>query len=469
WDEYIEGLSYTLNISDPKALPAEIGFSFSKAFEFRYRNEATSADLELKGLKNSTEQFESFEEMKMVSWFKKSPLSEYMSEHWKDDDFFGYQLLNGVNPYVIQRCLKMPSNFPVTEEMVKPFLANGSSLTAEITKGNIFITDYKIMEGLPTRVIDGKPVAVTAALYLLYLNPEKKLRPIAIQLGQQPSEETPIFLPTDLETDWLLAKIYVRNVDALYHQLISHLQNTHLLAEVFTMATLRNLPKIHPLNKLLIQFYNAIIQSVLVWMSHQTGGNQADEAEQADWGTRRVIQTVGTGRQDSFHRLTMTEYKLEVTTGDRQNAGTWDHIFITLFGTEGQSERTELDNFGIDFTTGTFDYYSWVPNGSILLRKPPPTTKGQSSMKTILETLPDVDLTVRIAAMVWLLNHKYTDMILMGSYPEERFHEPAPKQMMKEFQAELSDLSEAISTRNLQLEIPYRYLNPTEIENSVAN
>lgn len=49
----------------------------------------------------------------------------------------------------------------------------------------------------------------------------------------------------------------------------------------------------------------------------------------------------------------MAEYNLEVTTGDMQYAGTWDHIYVTLFGTEGQSERTELDNFGPDFTTGT--------------------------------------------------------------------------------------------------------------------
>ncbi|TNN25469.1 Hydroperoxide isomerase ALOXE3 [Liparis tanakae] len=54
----------------------------------------------------------------------------------------------------------------------------------------------------------------------------------------------------------------------------------------------------------------------------------------------------------------MVGYKLEVTTGDLKSAGTWDHIYVTLFGTEGQSERTELDNFGIDFSTGTvFNVY----------------------------------------------------------------------------------------------------------------
>lgn len=58
--------------------------------------------------------------------------TEYVSEHWKDDDFFGYQLLNGVNPFVIQRCSKLPSNFPVTEDMVRPFLTSGKCLAAEM-------------------------------------------------------------------------------------------------------------------------------------------------------------------------------------------------------------------------------------------------------------------------------------------------------------------------------------------------
>jgi len=38
--------------------------------------------------------------------------------------------------------------------------------------------------------------------------------------------------------------------------------------------------------------------------------------------------------------------------------------------------------------------------------------------------------------------------------------------MVKDFQAELSSLSVAITMRNLKLELPFNYLNPKEIENS---
>lgn len=48
----------------------------------------------------------------------------------------------------------------------------------------------------------------------------------------------------------------------------------------------------------------------------------------------------------------MAEYRVEVASGNLKKAGTWDHIFVTLFGSEGQSERTEFNNWGLDFMTG---------------------------------------------------------------------------------------------------------------------
>lgn len=58
--------------------------------------------------------------------------TEYVAEHWKEDDFFGYQFLNRLNPNRITKCTVLPKNFPVTEEMVQPFLKKGSSLKKEM-------------------------------------------------------------------------------------------------------------------------------------------------------------------------------------------------------------------------------------------------------------------------------------------------------------------------------------------------
>lgn len=56
----------------------------------------------------------------------------------------------------------------------------------------------------------------------------------------------------------------------------------------------------------------------------------------------------------------------------------------------------------------------------------------------------------------------------LGTYPKQRFDEPAALQFIKDFQAELSSLSVAITNRNSELELPYTYLNPKVIENSIS-
>ena len=58
--------------------------------------------------------------------------------------------------------------------------------------------------------------------------------------------------------------------------------------------------------------------------------------------------------------------------------------------------------------------------------------------------------------------------VVLGSYPEERFGEPAAKQIIENFQKELSSIEERIIERNATLHVPYCYLKPSEIENSVS-
>ena len=51
---------------------------------------------------------------------------------WQYDVEFGRQMLNGVNPYIIEKCTKLPANFPVTHELVGPFLTRGLTLEQEM-------------------------------------------------------------------------------------------------------------------------------------------------------------------------------------------------------------------------------------------------------------------------------------------------------------------------------------------------
>ncbi|XP_077367216.1 polyunsaturated fatty acid lipoxygenase ALOX8-like [Festucalex cinctus] len=522
WDEYAEGMAYVLSIKDVSSLPPEAHFSFSKALEFEYRIKFATDELTETGILHTTARWENFEDMKNVSWFTKSSLAETVSQLWKNDDFFAYQFLNGVNPYVIRRCSKLPSNFPVTDEMVKPFMADGTTLTEEMENGNIFILDYKIMEDLPTTVMDGKQVPLSAPICLLYMTPEKKLLPLAIQLGQQPSKDNPIFLPSDSEVDWLLAKLHVRHVDTLYCLLVTHLQNTHLVAEVFAMATLRNLPTIHPLYKLLIPhhrstlFVNTVARAVLYGPGRFFDNSSISAEGQLPLLRRALAQLTyvslcppddiaARGLEsipNFYHRddalrvwnvingfvkaVVAYYYPLDIEVAADSELQQWvNEIFNYGFlGNAASGFPSSVQNVKelikfvtmLIFTTSArhtavngaqLDFLSWIPNGPLLLHLAPPTIKGTATMDDILMTLPNKSFGSITTALNWFLGEKYDDFVPLGQYPQ-LFSEPAVLRMIEDFQEELSTIGGAIEKRNEELQLPYLYLNPKEIENSAT-
>lgn len=56
----------------------------------------------------------------------------------------------------------------------------------------------------------------------------------------------------------------------------------------------------------------------------------------------------------------------------------------------------------------------------------------------------------------------------LGHYSEDHFNETIPCNLIKDFQGELEVLSVVIKVRNKSLEVPYTYLDPSVVENSVA-
>ncbi|KAJ8030540.1 Arachidonate 5-lipoxygenase [Holothuria leucospilota] len=166
----------------------------------------------------------------------------YGYDGWKSDESFGQQRLNCCNPTQIRRCRKISENLAVTEAMLWPFL-EGLSIQEAVDARILYYIDYKILGNLPCP--DNRVVSSPIALF--FVNRQRKLIPVAIQLFQKPAKDNPVFLPSDDENVWPLAKMWFNNADATYHQSCTHLAHTHLLMEPIAVATHRSLSLSHPM------------------------------------------------------------------------------------------------------------------------------------------------------------------------------------------------------------------------------
>ncbi|XP_072906139.1 polyunsaturated fatty acid 5-lipoxygenase-like [Hemitrygon akajei] len=505
WRTFAKGIPKSINCEKSSDLPRDAVMPFGRKVRTFYNIDAAIVELGLQPLKMCHE-----------VW-------KYVKKHWKEDRFFGYQYLNGSNPVLIEQCSETPAKFPVTDEMVAPTLAKGTTLQQEVQNGNIFIVDYVLLNGIAANTKPNQQY-LEAPMCLLYLNPRNELVPIAIQLKQEPGPENPIFLPTDSKYDWLLAKVWVRHADTQVHQLVSHLLNTHLFAEVFCIATLLKLPSAHPIFKLLMPHLkftlhiNTEARGLLISeggifdQAFSTGGTAKLKILQralanTTYSSLCLPDNVASRRVDKIPNYYYRDdalkiwhainkfvaniidiyYKSDESVQEDEEIHEWaKEIFTEGFLAEQSSGfPTSFSTKGdlvkyltmVIFTcsaqhsavnVGQFDWGSWVPNSPSTMQKPAPTEKGKVTEEDILNTLPTKSASVLVLATIHLLSRSAPSETSLGTYMEQRFIEPEAKECIEKFQKELVYIENEIKKRNEGLELKYAYLMPSVIENSVA-
>uniref|UniRef100_G1L7R9 Arachidonate 12-lipoxygenase, 12R type n=1 Tax=Ailuropoda melanoleuca TaxID=9646 RepID=G1L7R9_AILME len=524
WNGYIPGFPILINIKATKFLNSNLRFSFIKTASFFFRLGPMALGFKLRGLVDCKQSWKRLKDIKKIFPANKSIISEYVAEHWAEDSFFGYQYLNGINPGLLRRCTRIPDKFPVTDDMVAPFLGEGTCLQAELEKGNIFLADYRILEGIPTIELNGRKQHHCAPLCLLHFGPEGNMMPIAIQLSQTPGPDCPIFLPSDSEWDWLLAKTWVRYAEFYCHEAISHLLETHLIAEAFCLAMMRQLPMCHPLYKLLVPHtrYTIQINSIGRALLLNEGGLSARGMSLGLEGFAEVmVRALSETTYDSLYLPNdfvergvqdlpgyyyrddslavwdaLERYVTEIITyyypcdaaveGDPELQSWVQEIFKEcLLGRESSGFPRRLRTVPeliryvtvVIYTcsakhaavnTGQLEYTAWMPNFPSSMRNPPMQAKGLTTLETFMDTLPDVKTTCVTLLVLWTLSREPDDKRPLGHFPDIHFVEEAPRRSMESLRRRLAQISHNIRQRNKCLPIPYYYLDPVLIENSIS-
>ncbi|KAJ1084534.1 hypothetical protein NDU88_004681 [Pleurodeles waltl] len=524
WKVYHKGFPRCIDADGVKELDSNIKYSISKFITFLMNKETSSLEIKLQGLSGCKESWESFEDIRRIFWTHKSATAVYVCQHWKEDTFFGYQFLNGADPMMIRRCDKIPDNFPVTDSMVAHILGPKTNLTTELQNGKIFIADYKILEGIPENILDGHKQYMAAPLCLFYLTPQDEMIPLAIQINQTPGPENPIFLPSDNEWDWLLAKIWVRSSNFATHQSLSHFLRTHLFAEVFCIATLRQLPMAHPLFKLLMPHHRYTLQINVLARERLIGpGGSFDkntaigvagiaeliarEMEYVNYSSMCIVDELKSRGVESLPNFYYKDdglkiwsaiesyvsgivdcyYKSDESIQTDQELQAWVlEIFKEGFlerkssgvpsSLQTRDELIKYLNIVIFISSaqhaavnsGQFDFLAWMPNSPCTMRQPPPKTKGTATLESVLKGLPSVGVTATAMITVKLLSDEPGGRRPLGAFLDEYFTEEEPRRCIKAFQERLSQISAEIESRNKSLPLTYNYLNPKMVENSVS-
>uniref|UniRef100_A0A4W3K353 Arachidonate 5-lipoxygenase b, tandem duplicate 3 n=1 Tax=Callorhinchus milii TaxID=7868 RepID=A0A4W3K353_CALMI len=497
WKEWHPGFPLSIDALAHHDLPRDIQFDSEKGIDFVLNYTKAIENLYINRFMHMFQSsWNDFGDFEKIFVRISNTISEYVMQHWKEDFMFGYQFLNGCNPVIFTKCKQLPDNFPVTSEMVATSLERQLSLEEEIEKGNIYLADYQILDEVPANSTDPCTIQYLAApLCLLYNNSSNKLLPIAIQLKQNPDPETPIFLPSDDTYDWLLAKIWVRSADFHIHQTVTHLLRTHLTSEVFGVALYRQLAAVHPLFKLLVPHVRftiaintkareqLICKCGLFDKANATGGGghvrliqkAMDDLTYASLCFPEAIRLRGVESSEDLPYYYFRDDGLKVwdavqgpalspcVPGFPKAIKTIEklikYLTMIIFTTSAQ-------HAGVNF--GQYDWCSWIPNSPPTMRQPPPTSKGKVTVEYIIESLPDRGRSCWHLGAVWALSQFQDNELFLGSYPDEHFTEKEAKEAMVTFRQNLQKITNAITERNINKKLPYYYMSPDRIPNSVA-
>lgn len=449
-----------------------------------------------------------------------------IAQTYESDDVFAYMRVAGFNPLVIERIASPGDRFPVTNDQYQAVMGSEDSLSAAGQEGRLYLADYALLDGAISGTFPHAQKYVYAPLALFAVprgtEPNRMLRPIAIQAGQNPQVH-PLITPRSGHYAWLFAKTIVQIADATLHEPVAHLARTHLFVGSFILPTHRQLLPSHPLSLLLRPHFegtlaiNDAAQRVLI-----ARGGGVDRLTGATIDNSRVLAVKGL--QSYRFDAAMLPIQLKQRGVDDPNLLpvypyrddallVWDAIqdwvsdYLRLYYPDdaavqadaalqgwaaeaqaydggrvigfGQAGGIQTCDYLVDaitliiFTASAQhaavnfpqkDLMMYAPALPLAGYMPASTLQGEVSEQDYLQLLPPLDQAQRQLNLLYLLGSMYYNTL--GTYPQNHFTDARVRPLLRSFQAKLNQIEATIQQRN-QERPAYEYLLPSRIPQSI--
>ena len=500
-----------------KNLPDSEAFSGAKKREFLADNLELKANEAVARIRMSVDPWNHLDDFEKLYALIRKP--DTAMKHWLEDPWYGWMQLAGCNPMQLERVGELPNGLHIADADVQGLLPEGRSLQRCVEMGRIFLTSFPYLEG--AHRMPGRYMAEPICLFQLH--DDGRLLPLAIQLRQDvPHQGNPLFTPLDDHWDWVQAKAWVQNANAHYHEGIWHLLETHLVGEVVSIALHRNLASEHPLHVMLTPHLhwnlaiNEMARDLLLSPGGQidqtmSGGAKAgleliahrwatwhweDRTLHADLASRglddsAVLPTFPYRDDGLLVHAAMRKYAHDLVRlfyGDDRDVladfelqaflrELGDPEYGTIKGLPAVRSIDTLVSFLADLlfrvtaqhaavNNGQYDIYGFIPNNPVGMYAPLPKEKGKASEKTLMAMLPDKKHTLeQVEFAQFLSQHTHEPLV---SFANPFADEDAAARVVAEFQERLEKVSTEIGRRNYDRFLPYTYLDPRTMAQSIA-